>query len=187
MSLTRLAHELVKEHFQTLDKEGSRIAVDGTCGNGHDTEFLARLGFDKVYSFDVQEQAISNTKERLERVSLTNNVELYQQSHEHIGAVIDGPVSCIMFNFGYLPKADKHITTMAETSLKALSASLEILNNDGLLCFICYPGHPEGKIETLAIVDWVSSLEKSKYDVTETHSRNHSVSTPILYTVRTYS
>ncbi len=180
MSLTRLAHQLVKEHFQTLDNEGPNIAVDGTCGNGHDTEFLARLGFDKVYSFDVQEQAISNTKARLERARLANNVELYQQGHEHIGAILDGPVSCVMFNFGYLPKADKHITTMAKTSLKALSASLELLTDDGLLCFICYPGHPEGRLETTAIREW---LHSTSYIKTEYLSRAPTDVSPILYTI----
>ena len=180
MSLTRLAHQLVKEHFKTLSIEGYKVAVDGTCGNGHDTEFLARLGFDKVYSFDVQEQAISNTKERLERARLTNNVELYQQGHEHIDAIIDGPISCVIFNFGYLPNANKHITTMAETSLKALSASLELLTDDGLLCFICYPGHSEGRLETLAIKDWLHSTNHIK---TEYLSRAPTDESPILYTI----
>ena len=43
--------------------------MDATVGNGHDTVFLARLVGEtgKVIGFDIQEQAIKNTTERLEK------------------------------------------------------------------------------------------------------------------------
>ena len=47
MGLTRRTHNIVREHFDERDKD---VAVDATCGNGFDTEFLAILGFKKVIS-----------------------------------------------------------------------------------------------------------------------------------------
>ena len=40
------------------------FVIDGTAGNGHDTLFLANLVSDsgRVYSFDIQSEAISSTK-----------------------------------------------------------------------------------------------------------------------------
>ena len=49
-------------------KEGD-VAVDFTMGNGHDTEFLSRTvgEYGHVFAFDVQEQALASTSERLEK------------------------------------------------------------------------------------------------------------------------
>ncbi len=38
--------------------------MDATMGNGHDTLFLAKLA-KQVYAFDIQEQALEKTQERL--------------------------------------------------------------------------------------------------------------------------
>ena len=102
MSLTELAHKLISAHVLNNAKG---LAVDATCGNGYDTEFLAQLGHKKVIGFDVQERAIANTKRRLEKAGLTN-VTLINQGHEHLITHIEQPVDCFIFNFGYLPSAD---------------------------------------------------------------------------------
>ena len=47
------------------------IVVDATMGNGHDTLFLAKLA-KQVYAFDIQEQALGKTQERLNQAGLTN-------------------------------------------------------------------------------------------------------------------
>ena len=54
------SHEIVER----LVKEGD-IVVDATAGNGNDTVFLAKLAGEngKVYAFDIQEKALSKTKE----------------------------------------------------------------------------------------------------------------------------
>ena len=54
---------------QVLD-DGS-IAVDATMGNGNDTAFLAGLA-KKVYAFDVQEQALEKTGQRLSDLKIDN-------------------------------------------------------------------------------------------------------------------
>ena len=79
MDLTQRTHEIIRTHFTDTS---NLIAVDATCGNGHDTEFLCRLGFNKTYGFDVQIQAINTSKERLEKAQL--NATLIPVSYTHL-------------------------------------------------------------------------------------------------------
>ena len=59
LKTTELTHLLISH----IIKEGSRV-VDATAGNGHDTFFLSNLVGEtgKVFSYDIQEVAINNTK-----------------------------------------------------------------------------------------------------------------------------
>ena len=61
-----MAHDFLSE---VVTKED--IVVDATMGNGHDTLFLAKLA-KKVYAFDIQEQALEKTQERLNQARMTN-------------------------------------------------------------------------------------------------------------------
>ena len=62
------------------------IAIDATMGNGHDTVFLATLVGDngKVFSFDIQKDALHATKEKLTSQKLQDIVSLHLCGHEHI-------------------------------------------------------------------------------------------------------
>lgn len=84
--------------------------VDATAGNGHDTVFLARLAgpSGQVHAFDVQEEAIRATRERLEKEGLlTSAVHLHLASHDRLAELVTGPVKAVVFNLGYLPGGDK--------------------------------------------------------------------------------
>ena len=178
MALTQRTHQLISKHFAQNSK---RVAVDATCGNGHDTEFLCQLGFDEVYGFDIQTQAIHATKERLTQAQL--NATLIESSHENINAHLSKKIDCVMFNFGYLPSADKSITTKSSTSIKALEAVIETLSGNGLISLMCYPGHPEGAIETAAIKAWMDKLNLNDWFI-ETHlSKSPKPTAPILYII----
>ena len=62
---------LVHAHLQSWIHAGDFV-IDATAGNGKDTEFLCGLvGREgKVLAFDIQEQAVENTKKRLtERIA----------------------------------------------------------------------------------------------------------------------
>ena len=54
--------------------------VDATAGNGHDTVFLARLAgpSGQVHAFDVQEEAIRATRERLEKEGLLTSAKVHK-------------------------------------------------------------------------------------------------------------
>ena len=65
--------------------------VDATAGNGHDTVFLARLvgPSGQVHAFDVQEEAIRATRERLEKEGLlTPSVRLHLASHDRLAELV---------------------------------------------------------------------------------------------------
>lgn len=181
MALTQRTHELIRAHFS--DKRAiltSGIAIDATCGNGHDTEFLCRLGFDTVFGFDVQAAAINATKEHLDQTQL--KATLIQSGHETIDNHVSAQIDCAMFNFGYLPSADKNITTTTNTSIKALKIVTNKLSQNGLVTLMCYPGHPEGAIETDAIKAWMAQLN-TDWKI-ETHlAKSPKPTAPILFKI----
>ena len=161
-----LAHQYWKKVLQPGD-----IAIDATCGNGIDTQFIAEhiLTPDtgKLYIFDIQEQAIEQTKKALkERLPQETHHQLkfihgcHSQFPEEIHLA---SVKLIVYNLGYLPKGDKSLTTMTETTLKSLHLALDLVQEGGLISITCYPGHPEGKIEEETLTNYVSTLPPWKW------------------------
>jgi len=137
-------------------REGD-LAIDATAGNGHDTVFLAKLVGEtgKVIAFDVQEQAIVSTKERLATENLLERIKLVHGSHGLIAAhVKPGSVSAVMFNLGYLPGGDHAVITRTTETLQALEGALGVLKAGGILTIVCYPGHAGGDQESAAVVAW---------------------------------
>ncbi len=72
------------------------LAVDGTCGNGHDTLFLAQTLADlcgrdfRVVGFDVQSAALDKTRARLLAANMAGGVELRLEGHERLGQFLAG-------------------------------------------------------------------------------------------------
>ena len=104
-----MAHDFLAQVITQED-----IVVDATMGNGHDTLFLAKLA-KQVYAFDIQEQALEKTSQRLQEAGLTN-AELILQGHETVDQFVTEAKAAI-FNLGYLPSADKSIITQPHTTL----------------------------------------------------------------------
>jgi hypothetical protein len=150
-------HFIWKQHI----KEGA-IAVDATCGNGHDALFLAPL-VTKLYALDIQEDALKNTKELLKSFS---NVSYHLQCHSTFPQeVITKNPSLIVYNLGYLPKGNKSITTRCNTTLQSIENALSIIHLDGMISITLYPGHDEGKKEEEGILDFVKKLDKKLWTV----------------------
>ncbi|MGN0297665.1 MAG: class I SAM-dependent methyltransferase, partial [Lachnospiraceae bacterium] len=90
------------------------FCIDATAGTGQDTGYLAQLCGErgKVLAFDIQEQVLQMTEERLGLLNLKSRVQLILDSHEHMEQyALAESVSCVTFNFGYLPKGDHSICT----------------------------------------------------------------------------
>lgn len=151
-------HALLKDTIQKDD-----LVIDMTAGNGNDTLFLAKLS-DHVIAFDVLDEAIQKTKERLDSHHITH-VLLINDTHANVRNYIKTAPKAIIFNFGYLPGFDHSFTTMTDTSLKALEESLMILKEEGIIVMTLYPGHLEGKKEALAITRYVEQLNPNHYTV----------------------
>ena len=87
-----MAHQFLAE---VITKED--VVVDATMGNGHDTAFLAKLA-GQVYAFDIQEQALVNTQERLEKLGL-QHVQLILDGHQHVDQYVE-TLKAAIFNLG---------------------------------------------------------------------------------------
>ncbi|MGD0961032.1 MAG: class I SAM-dependent methyltransferase [Methylomonas sp.] len=151
-SLLEAAHGCVAE----LLADGG-LALDATLGNGHDAVFLAqRVGAGgKVYGFDIQPQALLNTRARLLEAGLDGRALLILDNHanllNHIPAALYGRFRAAMFNLGYLPGGDKSLITRYDTTLTAVEAACRLLAAPGAMTVMAYPGHAGGGRETEAL------------------------------------
>ena len=76
-----------------------------------------------------------------------------------MGEVVPQGVGAVMFNLGYLPYAEKEITTDRETTLQALEAAARLVRAGGMVTVICYRGHPGGQEEAAGVLAWAAGKE----------------------------
>ncbi len=172
-------------HFMEEHVKPGDICIDATMGNGNDTLLLSQLcGKDgHVYAFDIQSQALENTKKRLIDAQAPENYELILDSHTNMTQYIkNDSVSCIVFNFGYLPGGDHNKATRISTSIPALETALALLKKKGQLSLCIYSGGDSGFEERDGILDWLKELDSKKYLVikTEYFNRPNNPPTPVL-------
>ncbi|WP_341868483.1 tRNA (mnm(5)s(2)U34)-methyltransferase [Marinilactibacillus kalidii] len=142
--------------------------IDATVGNGHDTIKLAQLvgPTGHVYGFDIQQSAIEETQQKLLLTGLTEQVTLFQQGHETIHTSVDEKsIQAVIFNLGYLPKSDKSIITLPETTLAAIEQSLNILTPGGIITIMVYYGHAGGEDEKNAVEHYLETLSQDSYAI----------------------
>ena len=166
--------------------EPGDTVIDATMGNGYDTLLLCQLVGEqgKVYAFDVQPQAVENTRKRLAEAGLLDRAELFCLGHEHISANVKEPVSAVVFNLGWLPGGDHSITTRWETTRQAVNSAMELLKPRGVLVICAYPGHAEGDRERQALTDMLSSLPPQQYNVLWHRFINASPGAPECFAVQ---
>ena len=173
-SILNKVNQIIEDNLKPND-----IAVDMTVGNGNDTLFISNIvknGF--VYGLDIQKEAINNTKKLLDKNNITN-YKLINDSHENIDKYIKEKISLILFNLGYLPNGDKSITTKKESTIKALSKSINILNNKGIILIVIY-SHKEGKEEEKEIRNY---LKNNNIKYNEYHNTDNKIA-PYLIEIR---
>jgi protein-L-isoaspartate O-methyltransferase len=162
-------------------KEGD-IAIDATCGNGHDTLFLTELVGDSghVYGFDIQQQAIDTTKNRLEEHGVLNRATIILDGHENLSKYVKEEISGAVFNLGYLPGARHDVVTKGETTISAIRQLLKQLKIGGMIVLVVYHGHDGGKEERDAIINYVSSLPQKYVHVLRYEFINQKNSPPFI-------
>lgn len=157
-----ISHELISRVVKLGD-----IVVDATMGNGNDTLFLAGLVGDKgrVYSFDVQQLALDNTRKRLTEAGVIDRVELILDGHQNLDKYVPKGIKAVMFNLGYLPKGDHNIGTKAETTITAIEKCLELLCKEGIVMIVVYYGGDSGFEEKDAVMEYFKTIDCKKYAV----------------------
>lgn len=171
---TAMAHQLVSNAVE----EGDTV-VDATIGNGHDTVFLADLvgSFGKVIGFDIQAQAIEQTRNRL---GGGENVTLHLDSHGDMESYLNIEVNAVMFNLGYLPGGDQKIITVPASTLSALKTAAEHLAINGVITIVAYIGHEGGSDEASKVDQWAETLCPDHFSVIRYEFSNRKNKAPYL-------
>ncbi len=160
------------------------IVVDATAGNGNDTEYLAEHVGDKghVYAFDIQQAALDSTRERLG--DLNSRVTLLLASHDQVRQYVKSEIGGAVFNLGYLPHSeDLSIVTQPDSTIKAIEALLGLLKIGGIIVISVYDGHPGGKEERDALLEYVSNLHQSEIHVIRYELLNQRNNPPFLIAI----
>jgi SAM-dependent methyltransferase len=163
---------------------GDRV-IDATCGNGHDTLYLARLVGEggKVWSFDIDREALATAGKRLRDASLDSMVELVQAGHERLNEYVKERVRAVVFNLGYLPGSEKIAITRPATTVAALEQARALLLSGGVILLSVYTGHPGGTEEGRAVDSWVSGLPSPDFNVWSCRLVNRGTDAPYLLVI----
>lgn len=153
------------------------ITVDMTMGNGNDTFFLANHS-KYVYAFDIQEEAMINTKKRCKDF---DNIEYILDDHQNIKNYVHDKLDVVMFNLGFLPGSDSKLHSTPSSTIKAIEASYDLLNDGGYLSLMIYRGHEGGLKEYYEIN---KLIKDNNYHIIEKYLSYTSLVEPILYIIR---
>lgn len=173
--ILEITHHLIKAYIHKTD-----VVVDMTMGNGHDTLFLAELS-DFVYAFDKQQEALVQTKKRLDQHHI-KHVKLIKDTHENILNYVSN-FKYVIYNLGYLPLSDKTVTTHKESTINSLKIVLEHIDDDGIIFMVVYPGHQEGYEESTALDTYLKTLSQHEVKITKTYLPYQDNLPPYLITI----
>ncbi|MCR1917989.1 class I SAM-dependent methyltransferase [Frisingicoccus caecimuris] len=178
MQMVDRVHQLLSEKLKPGDR-----AADATMGNGWDTLKLCELVGERgmVYGFDIQEKAVSTTKERLENAGFLGRAKLFCCSHSEAGERIHENIQAFTMNLGYLPGGDKKIITRSESTVAALRALTQLLSPGGLGLVLIYYGHPGGNEEKEAVETFMKEMPSEWGEILRTEIVNRKNCPPILY------
>lgn len=158
------------------------FVIDATCGNGNDTLYLAsKVPDGYVYGFDIQQQAIKNTKDKVKDYQ---NVKLIHDGHEKVKKYIPesdyGSIDVAIFNLGYLPKGNKSVVTKPDTTIEAINNIFDILSVEGVIILVIYHGHEEGKLEKKALMSYLKHLDQNDAHVLQYQFINQKNNAPFI-------
>lgn len=176
-SAVQAAHRIMKEYVKPGD-----FCIDATAGRGRDTAFLCSLVGEtgKVLAFDIQDEAVQSTNALLEQKGFSAIGRVILDSHSNMGNYArENSVSCITFNFGWLPAGDHHIFTRAETSVPAIETGLSLLKPGGLMSLCIYYGRESGFEERDALLEYLRTIDEKRFTVIVSRFYNRSNNPPI--------
>lgn len=165
--------------------EKGEVAVDATAGNGHDTLFLAELVGENghVYSFDIQQDAVNATMNRLKENGFEDRATVILDGHQHVTKYISDEIAGAVFNLGYLPGANHEIITKGETTIQAIEGLLNLLKVNGMIVLVIYHGHEGGKAERDAVLNYVSNLPQKYVHVLKYEFLNQKNDPPFIVAI----
>ena len=186
MFILKNAQQFSHEMILSTNLENG-LFIDATAGNGHDTLFLAQHidSTSKILSFDIQETAILQTRQLLQKHDLAPKVTCILDSHANISNYLGNQdlVRLAIFNLGYLPGSDKKIITTPSSTLEAIQILLERLEKYGKIIIVSYYGHDGGLEEKDAAEELISALPQKEWSVLKYQFINQINCPPICYVI----
>lgn len=177
-SILNYVHNLIDSYIKKND-----IVIDATIGNGNDTLYLSKVvESGKVFGFDIQKEALVNTKKLLDDNNRFN-YELFLESHGNMTKFLSnylGKISLVLFNLGYLPNGNKNITTNYDTTIKAIEESFKLIHEMGMILVVIYPGHTNGYLESIKIHEY---LNNNNINYIEYHNTDNKIA-PYLIEIK---
>lgn len=170
---------LVQRYWRAAIRPGA-FCIDATAGRGHDTETLCRLvgPTGRVLAFDIQEEAVWDTRARLTKAGLS--AQVICASHTMMADhAVPASVDAIVFNLGYLPRGDHRIATQPETTIRAIDVGLDLLKVGGIMTLCIYHGGDTGFAERDAVLAYLQALDPQRYSVLVTNFANRPNHPPI--------
>ena len=181
-NVVTMSHMLLEPYISQ-----ARVIVDMTCGNGHDTVFLAShmAAGAVLYAFDIQPCAITTTRKALVENALAGKqVVLQCGTHDELVEKIDGAVDIVLFNLGYLPSGDHALHTKSEITVKAVKICLNKIAKNGIIMIAAYPGTEAGAQEEQRVHDFLKGIPQRTFDVSTWRPVNQVHCPPVLYIVQ---
>lgn len=179
-SPVKVVRYLLREHIAQ-----AKVLLDATCGAGNDSLFLAENTPEdiSIHAFDIQAEALEKSCILLKKHNLAHKVHLHLDSYVNFANYVQEPIDLIIFNLGYLPGANKHITTQVEDLQQALPQLLRQLNKQGIVCIVSYIGHLAGKQENMWLEEYLQTLNNKAFNVGKYMLFNHNNNAPIIYII----
>lgn len=165
-------HKYIKPLIRNTD-----IVVDMTVGNGNDTLYLCSLA-KKVYGFDIQEEAINNTKCKTKDFT---NLILIKDNHNNVDKYIKEKIKLFIFNLGYLPNSESKIITNKDDTLLAFKKAYDYLLDDGYIIITFYLGHQGGKDEYYLLDKY---FRDSNLNIIDIYKEKKKINEPITYIIK---
>ncbi len=159
------------------------IAIDATAGNGNDGLFVlthANSPF-TLHCCDIQEVALTNTKEKIGNYANKFNVFFHHKNHLDLFRECDSEIDLILFNLGYLPGGNHHIRTSTDNTIQTLKFAEKIVRPGGVISIVAYSGTEEGRAESIAVKNWSSSLSQKIWNVLQVEMINQVNFPPCLF------
>jgi SAM-dependent methyltransferase len=92
-----------------------------------------------------------------------------------------GQVAAVVFNLGFLPQSDSHITTQPVTTCQAIEQAWQLLKPGGVLSILAYRGHAGGVEECEAVEVCVTKLAG---EAVERYDRKHADAPRLYFLIR---
>lgn len=162
-SMSELAHDFL---LDVLHEQA--ICVDATLGLGRDSRFFLDHRAAHVFAYEVQPELYAASCEKMTGPRITAWLRSHEFMKEDLSEY-EGQIDAVIFNFGYDPHCLHGVSTLPESSVKAVNAAADLLRPKGRMALVFYPlapGDRERKavMESLLLRDDLELLECRRPD-----------------------